>query len=67
MAIKSDEKDTYYKLQKAAGTATTAASPTGGVRIDRRTAIKQMKKQISQTFNTRTKQSSVPIIKKCKF
>ena len=42
-------KEAYYKVQKA-GTHTSVASPTT---MNRRNAFKEVKKQITETFNTR--------------
>ena len=46
-----EQKEAYYKLQK--GMVTNLASPT---ELNRRSAIKLVKQQISNTFSTRPKE-----------
>ena len=50
-AIDLEQKEAYYKLQK--GSVTNLASPT---ELNRRSAIKVVKQQISNTFNTKPKE-----------
>ena len=53
-AIDLEQKEAYYKLQK--GSVTNLASPT---ELNKRSAIKVVKQQISYTFNTKPKEKEM--------